>query len=519
VDAAGFSGEAMSVEPVTNMSDLCKQPRFCGRNRMLLLLCTLCILWFAGPSLRAVPADYFQVQVVDEQTGRGVPLVELETVNHLRFITDSAGRVAFNEPGLMQQEIFFYVRSHGYEFPKDGFGFAGVRLKTEPGGKAVLKIKRLNIAERLYRVTGEGIYRDSVLLGEKTPLAEPLGSGQVAGQDSVLAVPYRGRLFWFWGDTLRVKYPLGHYWTSGATSEMPGRGGLDPADGVNLRYFVDADGFSKPVCRLGVKDGPVWIDGLLTVADGDGRERLVCHYSHVKTLGEVLDHGLAVFNDDKTGFEKIAGFPLSDQARCPHGHPIRKHDAGGDWFYFGHAFPVSRVKADWKQLADPASYEVWTREGWKREAKPFDADAERALIKAGKLKPGEARFQPVDVDTHKPLEVHYGSVCWNDFRQRWILIAVVKNGGPSFLGEVYYAEAPEPTGPWLRAKNVVTHCKYSLYNPVQHPFFDQAGGRVIYFEGTYADTFSGAPATTPRYDYNQIMYRLQLDDPRLEAAH
>ena len=486
--------------------------------RLFLLPCVLCLPWFLILSLHAAPSDYFQIQVVDEQTSRGVPLVELETVNHLRFVTDSAGRIAFAEPGLAGQVVFFYVRSHGYEFPKDGFGFAGTRLKIELGGKAVVKIKRLNIAERLYRITGEGIYRDSVLLGEKTPLAEPLGSGQVAGQDSVLTVPYRGKFFWFWGDTNRLKYPLGHFWTSGATSDLPGKGGLDPNDGVNLRYFVGPDGFSKPTCRLDVKSGPVWIDGLLTIADETGRERLVCHYAHMKSLDEVLDHGLAVFNDDKAEFEKVVEFQLADRVRCPHGHPIRHRDTSGDWFYFGNPFPVARVKTELKQLADPASYEVWTRDGWKRGTKPFDAAAEQKLVKAGKLKQSEARFQPVDVDSGKPLVMHYGSVCWNEFRKRWIMIAPARGGGPSFLGEIYYAEAPELTGPWLRAKKIVTHNKYTFYNPVQHPFFDQAGGRVIYFEGTYAETFSGNAVATPRYDYNQIMYRLDLADPRLNAA-
>ena len=35
--------------------------------------------------------DWFGIHLVDEITGRGVPLVELETVNHLRFVSDSAG--------------------------------------------------------------------------------------------------------------------------------------------------------------------------------------------------------------------------------------------------------------------------------------------------------------------------------------------------------------------------------------------------------------------------------------------
>ena len=514
MDAAAVPGELIA-EKNQEMRETHKTQRGSGRKQRVLLSC---VSWFSVLCLNAAAPDYFQIQVVDGQTGRGVPLVELETVNHLRFVTDSAGRVAFNEPGLAGQTVFFYVRSHGYEFPKDGFGFAGTRLKIEPRGKAVIKVKRLNVAERLYRITGEGIYRDSILLGEKTPLAEPLGSGQVSGQDGALMAPYRGKLFWFWGDTSRLKYPLGHFWTSGATSERPGSGGLDPAEGVNLRYFADAEGFSRPVCRLGVKEGPVWIDGLLTLADETGRERLVCHYAHMKSLDEMLDHGLAVFNDDKAVFEKIAGFKLGDRSRCPHGHPIRRREADGDYLYFGNPFPVTRVRADLKQLADPAGYEVWTRGGWKREANPFDAVAERTLIKAGKLKPDEARFQPVDVDTGKPLEMHYGSVCWNGFRKRWVMIAPARGGGPSFLGEVYYAEAPELTGPWLRAKKIVTHDQYTFYNPVQHPFFDQAGGRVIYFEGTYAETFSGNPVATPRYDYNQIMYRLDLADPRLDAA-
>src|SRR5579871_3390143 len=71
------------------------------------------------------PAVWAEIRVVDAATGRGVPLAELETVNGLRFVTDNAGRVAFHEPGLMGREVYFSVKSHGYEMPKDGFGFAG----------------------------------------------------------------------------------------------------------------------------------------------------------------------------------------------------------------------------------------------------------------------------------------------------------------------------------------------------------------------------------------------------------
>jgi len=146
-------------------------------------------LTLVAAAIRPETNDYFRITVVDEQTGRGVPLVELQTVNDISLWTDSNGVIAFNEPGLMGQEVYFHVRSGGYEYPKDGFGNRGVKLRPTRGGKATVKIKRLNVAERLYRVTGQGIYRDSVLVGQPVPLKQPLLNGQVMGQDTVIATP------------------------------------------------------------------------------------------------------------------------------------------------------------------------------------------------------------------------------------------------------------------------------------------------------------------------------------------
>jgi hypothetical protein len=130
------------------------------------------------------------------------------------------------------------------------------------------------------------------------------------------------------------------------------------------------------------------------------------------------------------------------------------------------------------------------------------------------LKPDEAILLLRDATTGKAVSGHNGSVHWNAYRRRWVMI-ICEAGGTSFLGETWYAEADTPLGPWVYARKVVTHKKYSFYNPKQHPMFDQDGGRLIYFEGTYTHTFSGNDDATPRYDYNQIMYRLDLADPRL----
>jgi hypothetical protein len=98
---------------------------------------------------------------------------------------------------------------------------------------------------------------------------------------------------------------------------------------------------------------------------------------------------------------------------------------------------------------------------------------------------------------------------WNEFRQRWVMLTSSKPG------EIWFAEGDTPVGPWVYARRVVAHDNYNFYNPTQHPFFDQDNGRLIYFEGTYTASFSGAKEKTPRYDYDQIMYRLALDDARL----
>ena len=83
------------------------------------------VLWAGLNYIGDAMAQPAEIQVIDEASGRGVPLVELTTVNHLRFITDNAGRVAFDEPGLMGNPVFFHIKSHGYEFPTDGFGYQG----------------------------------------------------------------------------------------------------------------------------------------------------------------------------------------------------------------------------------------------------------------------------------------------------------------------------------------------------------------------------------------------------------
>jgi hypothetical protein len=491
----------------------------------------LCLL--IAPGLQPDAEDYFKIRVTDDATGRGVPLVELKTVNDVCYYTDSKGVIAFHEPGLMNRPVYFHIASHGYEYPEDGFGYRGCRLTPEPGGEAELKIRRINIAERLYRVTGEGIYRDSVLLGDPVPLGNPLLNADVFGSDSVVNVVFQNRIYWFWGDTNRPSYPLGNFHVPGATSRLPEQGGLDPEQGIELRYFTADDGFAKPTARL-PGEGPTWISGLVVVRDKMQRERLFARYAKIKPPLETYEQGLVEFNDQTQTFERRVQFDL-DSPMVPSGHPVKHQVDGQEYVYFVEPYPAVRVRATAECLQDLSCYEAFTclkagrtpdapavdrlpdgslRYGWKAKAPPMKWKTLQSLISDKKISADESWFQLRDVETGKPVINHGGSVYWNAYRRRWVNIAL-QVFGTSALGEIWYAEADSLLGPWCYARKIVSHDKYSFYNPKQHPMFDQANGRIIFFEGTYTATFSGNSETTPRYDYNQIMYRLDLSDPRL----
>jgi hypothetical protein len=506
-----------------------------GAGALLLLLA----VWANACAAERPRPAYFAIHAVDAQTGRGVPLVELRSVNGVRYWTDSNGLVAVDEPAWANRRVFFDVKSHGYEYAgsKDAFGYRGAILEIRPGGREEIKLRRVNIAERLYRITGEGIYRDSVMLGEAVPIREPLLNAQVTGQDSVQMAEYRGKLRWFYGDTNRLSYALGHFGTAGATSLKPSAGGLDPAKGIDLTYFVDAEDFSRPMCD---DSGPgmKWIDGLVVVKDEKGAEKMLARCSRMKSLGECQERTLVLYNDAKDVLEPLVRLELNE-VFCPMGQAFRYRVGETEFVGFATPFPNLRVKADLVSVRDPKVYEAFTCLapgaryakgetkiergadgrpvwGWKRDAAPLDAAQLDELVKAGKLKPDELWNRIVDAEGGKPVKPHAGSVAYNAFRKRWTMIFHEHGGGPSFLGEVWYAESDAPEGPWTQARKVVTHDRYSFYNVRQHPELVQEGGRVVYFEGTYTAMFSGNPDTTPRYEYNQMMYRLDLSDPRLK---
>lgn len=487
--------------------------------------CVLCFLWLlAVSSLWAGPEEYFGIRIIDEATGRGVPLVTLTTTNHISLTSDSAGWVAFNEPGLMNRTVYFEVSGPGYSLPKDGFGHAGVKLRTTPGKSAEVKVLRTQLAERMCRLTGQGIYRDSTLLGHEAPLPRPNLYANVLGQDSVQVVPWKGRYFWIFGDTTIDRYPLGNFHSTAAWSDAPDKGGLEPEHGIHFEYVMDDKG--DVAAMLPCKDpGAMWLFGMLTVQDAAHKEHLVAHYSRWESVQKRLEHGLAEYDEQEGRFHRVAVLGDEFEWQHPRHNAVVVRGEGGDWIHFCAPFCQTRVRANYDSVQNTSAYEAlrWSAEQgeyvWQKEQGPTTQKEEAELVRSGKMPADKTRMQVVEAGTGKPVLLHAGSVHWNAHRQRWVMLAVQEHGEASYLGEVWYLESRQVEGPWKKAVKVATHPRYSFYNPSHHAFLDQQGGRFIYFQGSYAETFSGNASATPRYDYNQLLYRLDLADERLKAAH
>jgi len=432
---------------------------------------------------------YFRIEIVDSENNWAVPLVELKTVDQARYISDNAGVIAFNEPDLMGKEVWFDIKSHGYSVQKDGFGYQGVRLKPVAGEKAVVKVKRDMIAKRIGRLTGGGLFAES----QKTGADLDWQDAGVVGCDTVQTTPYKDHIFWAWGDTSLSNYPLGIFNTSAAKTPLPGENFTYPAQPpLKLKYelFRNQEGRPRGVIPL-PSEGPIWIGGTLSLKDVQGQEHLCTVYSKIKGFLQANEKGLAVWNDEKQEFEvvkklweKSSGVPMPV---FPEGNQaFWTDDQGKEWVLFGSPLPSIKCLA---------TYEAWLdSEHWEAVSTP------RVLQSA---------------KDNAQVRLHSGSMQWSDYRKRWVAI-FVENGGTSALGEVWYTEAPTPSGPWLKAVKIITHDRYTYYNPRLHPELLPTDCTYLLLEGSYSKEFSGREVATSRYDYNQILYRVDLDDPRLK---
>ena len=54
------------------------------------------LFFFILTSCSTLQAPYLELLFVDQETGRGIPLVEIRTTNNILYVSDSAGWVAIS---------------------------------------------------------------------------------------------------------------------------------------------------------------------------------------------------------------------------------------------------------------------------------------------------------------------------------------------------------------------------------------------------------------------------------------
>ena len=457
---------------------------------MSLRILLACLLLVTGAAFSAEPC---RIEVVDKQNGWPVPLVQLRTTHHVTFVTDNAGVIALDAPELMGRQVWFDVIGHGYEVKKDGFGYRGVRLKPEAGKTLRVEVDRTNIAKRLGRSTGAGLFAESQKTGRELDWRDASGGG-VFGCDSVQNALHRGKLFWAWGDTTVPHYPLGIFDMSSATTPIQPLTSFEPPLRLKLDYFTDDAGKPRAVAKM-PGSGPTWVSGYVSLPDKTGTPRLCGSYMKIRNHLEIYEWGLCVWDDAAEKFNQLrVVWTKSEESpkppTVPDGHPVFWKDAAGkEWVLFGNPLPFLRCPATFEAWQNSATWEI--------------------------LKPQPSLSTAKDA---RPVKPHSGSIAWNAFRKRWVTVFMESFGKPSAFGELWYAEADAPTGPWGKTVKVLSHDNYTFYNPRLHPEFTATNSPVLIFEGTYTSEFADRPVPTPRYNYNQMLYRLDLDDPALAPA-
>ncbi len=381
-------------------------------------------VWLAGAAAASEPvatAPSCRIEVVERGSGWPVPLVELRSVHNVRFVTDNAGVIAVDSPELMGREVWFTVNGNGYESPKDGFGFRGVRLVPGARQDAASRVGSHDDRAAVGADHRGGNFAESQRLGGDADWKE---SG-VAGCDSVQNAVHRGRMFWLWG----IPACCGIRWASStaraATTPVQPLESFEPPIRLKYQYFTDAQGTRRGVAEM-PGAGPTWVTGYASLPDRAGRERLVGLYAKIKPPLEAYRYGLCAWNDHAGKFEHLKDvWTKTEETRKPPPMPKAIRPSGttrtARWVLFGDPLPAA-LPGHVRGMAGPGC--------------------------VGSAPPAR---EPCSAADSSPVKPHSGSIAFSGVgASDGSRSSCSGFGKPSAFGELWYAEADRPTGPWAR---------------------------------------------------------------------
>ncbi len=423
----------------------------------------------------------FRIEVIERSSQWPVPMVELRTTHEARFVSDNDGVVSFDLPELMNQEVWFFVESPGYEVRPDGFGLKGVRLKATPGGRASIEVDRTMIAKRIGRLTGSGLFAETQKSGGRLDHQDL----PWVGCDSVQSTQLGSSRLWLWGDTTMARYPLGNFDMTGATTPNDLIFPAQPPVAMHYNLYLNDQGRPRGMAPI-EGEGPTWLTGLATLPDRNGKEHVVACYRKIRPPLSTYEIGLCVWNESSKQFERLHVLWKKDQGPAPtllpEGHSIVLNSEKGGELLFGNPLP---------RLRCPATFEDW------KNSQQWNAIDAPSIV------------QSLD---RKSIEPHTGSIGWHAARKKWVCIFMENFGKPSSFGELWYCESDSPLGPWANAIKVLSHTNYTFYNPRLLLEVTPPDAPYLLFEGTYTQQFANKPFPTPRYDYNQMLYRVDYSE-------
>ena len=512
-------------------------------------------------------SDYFALKAVDSVTGRGVPQVDFVASDGARYTTDNAGNVAFHRPGQGGAAETFTVESYGY-----GPGWAAtavtptpnqIRLSPQDGVAVTLPVVRSQIAQRLYRETGQNTYDESIKLGRPSPVQFPLNdNASIDGQDTVQTAIYKDKIYWFYGDTFSDfgndnaggffggGADSANFRTTVATSDLPASGGLSPDVGTNRTYVTNADGGPKSVFPESnfPTGGLYWLGVPFVVNDAAGNETMVANYTIVNGPpgGQ---HGFARWNDVAQEFDPINTFSTSNPIN-PSGSATTTTFDGQPYYVLTMGMSQARVPASYAAVTDITQYEVFTpfaadtnwddagsvsssrvvRDAagapvwaWRKNVKPMSSLDQENFVDRGLWTWAQTPFALANADNPgQHVAFSSASISYNAYRGAWTMVGQ-QVFGDSFLGETWYSEAPGVTGPWATTRKVATNAakkdSYTFYNLWQHPYFS-AGSKYLYFEGTNTDFLVGGGLRGEFFDNADLTgYKFTWVDPNLDVNY
>jgi hypothetical protein len=121
---------------------------------------------------------------------------------------------------------------------------------------------------------------------------------------------------------------------------LPEKGGFDPSVGIDLKYFTDKSGFSRPMIAM-EEPGVKWLSGIMTVRMRMGKRSWWRDMIGARDWGSDMSRGLWFTTMRRKIFEKAMALKKNEPL-YPDGVPVKVSVGEEDFIIF-----LRRIRFRW----------------------------------------------------------------------------------------------------------------------------------------------------------------------------